>query len=206
MPAGTATRATPKGKRRRQALITAAADLLLTGGYDAVRHRSVAARASLPLASTTYYFDSLDDLVARAVELNGARELEIVRNRLCSITPRARGAEATVELMVDLVVGPDTDDSRRDLLIARYERFIASARHPELRTIQRQLRIDMETLLVDALDRAGRCISRAGARRMLAMVDGVILGALGDVDSDPRERVREVLLGLVDHEAPLLQP
>ncbi|GGG23411.1 TetR family transcriptional regulator [Rhodococcoides trifolii] len=187
-------------------MITAAADLLLAGGYDAVRHRSVAARASLPLASTTYYFDSLDDLVARAVELNGARELEIVRNRLCTITPRARGAEATVELMVDLVVGPDTDDSRRDLLIARYERFIASARHPELRTIQRQLRTDMETLLVDALDRAGRCISRAGARKMLAMVDGVILGALGDVDSDPRERVREVLLGLVDHEAPLLQP
>ena len=105
MSAGSATKATPKGTRRRQALITAAADLLLAGGYDAVRHRSVAKRARLPLASTTYYFDSLDDLVARAVELNGARELELVRDRLTTITPRARGTEATVELTVDLVVG-----------------------------------------------------------------------------------------------------
>ncbi|NKZ75274.1 TetR family transcriptional regulator, partial [Rhodococcus hoagii] len=39
--------ATPKGERRRQALVTAAADLLLEGGFDAVRHRAVATRAGL---------------------------------------------------------------------------------------------------------------------------------------------------------------
>ena len=73
--------ATPKGERRRRALITAAADLLRDNGIDAVRHRAVAQRAGLPLASTTYYFSSLEDLIARAVEHAGAHELEQIQER-----------------------------------------------------------------------------------------------------------------------------
>ncbi|WP_280334686.1 TetR family transcriptional regulator, partial [Nocardia wallacei] len=75
------TATTPKGERRRQALVAAAAELLLEGGFDAVRHRSVATRADLPLASTTYYFESLEDLIARAVEFSGNAELEAMRRR-----------------------------------------------------------------------------------------------------------------------------
>ena len=48
----------------KDAALLAAADLLVEGGFDAVRHRAVATRAGLPLASTTYYFESLDDLIA----------------------------------------------------------------------------------------------------------------------------------------------
>ena len=57
---------TPKGERRRDALTAAAAELLGSGGFDAVRHRAVAEKAGLPLASTTYYFASLDELVTAA--------------------------------------------------------------------------------------------------------------------------------------------
>ena len=71
---------TPKGERRRYALVSAAADLLCEGGFDAVRHRAVARRAGLPLASTTYYFSSLDDLIAKAVEYAGTREAEQLRD------------------------------------------------------------------------------------------------------------------------------
>ena len=60
--------ATEKGERRRALLVGAAADLLRTGGFEAVRHRAVAEKAGLPLASTTYYFASLDDLVTAAAE------------------------------------------------------------------------------------------------------------------------------------------
>ena len=62
---------TPKGERRRDALTAAAAELLGSGGFDAVRHRAVAEKAGLPLASTTYYFASLDELVTVAVERHG---------------------------------------------------------------------------------------------------------------------------------------
>ena len=66
---------TPKGERRRSRLIAAAGELLLEGGFDAVRHRAVADRAQLPLASTTYYFGSLDELLV-AVYRESAQRLE----------------------------------------------------------------------------------------------------------------------------------
>src|SRR3979409_2730689 len=94
---------TPKGERRRYALVSAAADLLCEGGFDAVRHRAVARRAGLPLASTTYYFSSLDDLVVHAVEYTGAQELAQLQARLARLSRRRRGVESTAEVLVDLL-------------------------------------------------------------------------------------------------------
>src|SRR5690349_12688209 len=85
---------TPKGERRRYALVSAAAELLAEGGFEAVRHRAVARRAGLPLASTTYYFSSLDDLIAKAVEHVGSRELEMLNFRVAGLSRRRRGAES----------------------------------------------------------------------------------------------------------------
>ena len=65
---------TPKGERRRFALICAAAELLCHAGFEAVTHRAVAERAGLPLASTTYYFSSLEELIETAVEYLSAGE------------------------------------------------------------------------------------------------------------------------------------
>lgn len=200
-PVTTAT--TPKGERRRQALVAAAAELLLEGGFDAVRHRSVASRAELPLASTTYYFESLDDLIARAVEFSGNLELDIMRGRIGDVTHRRRAAEATVELIVDLLVGePGDDATAQEQLIARYERFIASARHPELRAVQLRLRAQLDDLLADVLRRSGRVVRHEQLRRVVAIVDGAVVGALSEVDPDPRRAARNALLDVVDIVAP----
>ncbi|MCK2215498.1 TetR family transcriptional regulator [Actinomadura sp. ATCC 31491] len=55
-----------RSRRRRATLLTAAVDLLADGGFAAVTHRAVAQRAHLPLAATTYYFASRDQLLAEA--------------------------------------------------------------------------------------------------------------------------------------------
>src|SRR3954464_1415614 len=73
---GVTAAVTPKGVRRKYALVTAAAELLCEGGFDAVRHRAVARRAGLPLAATTYYFSSLDDPFVKAGEHVGALEAQ----------------------------------------------------------------------------------------------------------------------------------
>jgi AcrR family transcriptional regulator len=59
---------TARGERRRQVLVRAAADLLLDEGLASLSHRAVAARAGLPLAATTYYFDSVEDLRDEALQ------------------------------------------------------------------------------------------------------------------------------------------
>jgi DNA-binding transcriptional regulator YbjK len=55
-------------QRRRQEIVTAAAELVIEVGTGALSHRKVAARADVPLGSTTQYFATLDDLRAAALE------------------------------------------------------------------------------------------------------------------------------------------
>jgi len=152
---------TPKGERRRYALVSAAADLLCEGGFDAVRHRAVARRAGLPLASTTYYFSSLDDLIEKAVEYAGTREAEQLRTRVATLSRRRRGTESTADVLVDLLVGEATGLRVTEQLISRYERYIACARQPGLRDIQRRI-LQQRT---DAVGRGRRALRPRGARR-----------------------------------------
>lgn len=183
--------------------MAAAAELLLEGGFDAVRHRSVATRADLPLASTTYYFESLEDLIARAVEFSGNAELEAMRRRVGEVTHRRRGAEATVDLVLDLLIGPDgVDDGARGRLIARYERTVASARHPELREVQLRLRGQLDELLADVLRRSDRIVRPEQLRRLVAVVDGAAVAALSEPDPQPRRLARGALLEVIDIVAP----
>lgn len=197
------TATTPKGERRRQALVCAAAELLLEGGFEAVRHRSVATRAELPLASTTYYFESLEDLIARAVEFSGNAELDAMRRRVGEVTHRRRGADATVDLVLDLLVGPEIqDEDARGQLIARYERSVASARHPELRDVQLRLRAQLDELLADVLRRSDRVVRPEQTRRLVAVVDGAVVTALGEFDPQPRRMARGALLEIIDIVAP----
>lgn len=52
--------------------VAAAGELLVEGGFESVRHRAVAHRAHIPLAATTYYFESLGDLLSNAVAYAGS--------------------------------------------------------------------------------------------------------------------------------------
>lgn len=186
--------------------MAAAAELLLEGGFDAVRHRSVATRAELPLASTTYYFESLEDLIARAVEFSGNAELDAMRRRIGEVTHRRRGADATAELVLDLLIGPDGVDeggsAARGRLIARYERTVASARHPELREVQLRLRGQLDELLAHVLRRSDRIVRPEQLRRLVAVVDGAVVAALSEPDPQPRRLARGALLEVIDIVAP----
>ncbi len=156
---GMTTASTPKGERRRQALVEAAATLLVEGGFDAVKHRAVAERAGLPLASTTYYFDSLDELIAAAVEHHSRGEL--VRGRaLLSALPVGPPAEqpaidSVIDLVLDQLLGPPTDKRDAELVLLRYERLVATFRRPYLRPLVRTRSIDLRRLLHEVFTRSG---------------------------------------------------
>ncbi|SDH29168.1 DNA-binding transcriptional regulator YbjK [Rhodococcus triatomae] len=175
----------------------AAADLLLEGGFEAVRHRSVASRSGLPLASTTYYFESLDELIAAAVERNGARDLDEMRNHVRQVTHRRRGRESTVDLLVDLVVG--SGDAER--LAARYEWLVAAARRPELRDVQIRLRSQIDDVVAEACRRSDRD-DRGRPRRLVSVIDGAMVCGIGNRDPDLRAAARTLLLDVIDVLAP----
>ncbi|WP_439662191.1 TetR/AcrR family transcriptional regulator [Lentzea sp. HUAS TT2] len=177
------TAATPKGERRRQALVEAASGLFAEGGFDAVRHRAVAERAGLPLASTTYYFDSLDELITAAVEFHGRSELATFRQRLSSISEEITD-DVLVEFMLDLLVGEDATDIEAVLL--RYERLVATGRRPYLRPLMRALSTELRELIADVFARSGRAIDGDRVEELIALVDGSVVNSFIELKSDPR--------------------
>lgn len=56
----------PSGLERRQQIIDATLRIIVREGMRGVRHRAVAAEASVPLAATTYYFRDIEDLITAA--------------------------------------------------------------------------------------------------------------------------------------------
>ncbi len=192
---------TPKGERRRYALVSAAADLLCEGGFDAVRHRAVARRAGMPLASTTYYFSSLEDLISNAVEHVGTRESEELRGRLAVLSRRRRGAESTAEVLVDMLVG-DSPEQVTEQVISRYERYIACARQPGLRDIQRRILAQRTDAVVEVVDRSGRSVRAELLTALVCAVDGAVVAALVEEGDGPRATAKATLIDVIDVLAP----
>jgi DNA-binding transcriptional regulator YbjK len=192
---------TPKGERRRFALVRAAADLLCEGGFEAVTHRTVADRAGLPLASTTYYFSSLEELIETAVDYLGTAEVARLRERVKELPRRRRGAEAAAELLVDLLAG----ESHREQLISRYERYIACVRHPAMRGVEVRLLEQRIDAVREAMIRSGRHARPDMMTALLYSVDGAVVTALVDDRDGPRESVRATLVDVIDVLAPIDQ-
>jgi DNA-binding transcriptional regulator YbjK len=183
---------TPKGERRRQALAEAAAALLVEGGFDAVRHRAVAERAGLPLASTTYYFGSLDELVTAAVEHHGRAELVRGQQRLDELVTAPRGRDALIELLLELLLGPESEHDAESVLV-RYERLVATGRRPYLRPITRALGAQLRDLLREILVRSGADVAGRRVEQLISLVDGAVVNALIEIDPDPRNAARGML-------------
>jgi DNA-binding transcriptional regulator YbjK len=182
---------TPKGERRRHALVEAAATLLSEGGFDAVRHRAVADRAGLPLASTTYYFRSLDELVMAAVEHGARAELAACRQALDDAAPGD-----FVELFLDALLGPASRNDF-DAVLVRYERFVAAGRRPWLGPLMRELRAELDALLADMARRFNRSADPDELARLVAVMDGAVISALIESHPDPRAAARRMLVPLL---------
>lgn len=184
---------TPKGERRRQALVEAATELLVEGGFDAVRHRAVAERAGLPLSSTTYYFDSLDDLVTAAVEHHGRGELVRGAELLAELPTRPRGVDSLVDLVLDQLLGPAAGERDAELVLLRYERLVATFRRPYLRPLMHTLGAELRGLLLEVLTRSGIEADARRVEHLIALVDGAVVNALIEIDQDPRGVARRML-------------
>lgn len=185
---------TAKGERRRAELIAAAADLLRSGGFDAVRHRAVAERAGLPLSSTTYYFDSLDDLITAAAERTSRDELAEGHAQLAALGPGVPDTAEVVELVIDQLLGPESRDGGLDAVLLRYERLVGAGRRPYLAPLMRSLRPELDALIAELLSRSGRPLDSRELRDLVSLVDGAVIAALIEADPDPRAAAREVLL------------
>ena len=81
-------------------ILTAAAELFLEMNPSEITHRTIAAKAGVPLGSTTYHFSSLDELLASAVEYSLAATTAERRAWLEKLTPASNLSEALIRMVL----------------------------------------------------------------------------------------------------------
>ncbi|GAA0918395.1 TetR/AcrR family transcriptional regulator [Nonomuraea longicatena] len=156
---------------RRAALLDAAAALLAEGGSAAVSHRAVAQRAALPLAATTYYFASRDELIAEAFGRLVDHELAFMR-------------ETGLDDLMDGLAGRD-----RAQQLGLWELYLHAGREPGvLRTHARRWSEGCQAVVADLL---GVPVHDPRAQLLYSAMCGVWLAYI--VDGRPLDEVRQLL-------------
>jgi TetR/AcrR family transcriptional regulator, regulator of biofilm formation and stress response len=194
-----------RGRRRRDALLDAAVELLTAGGFAAVSHRAVADRAELPLAATTYYFRSRDDLIAAAFELMVDRDLAATRERFTArvgqlgvpsgeadggIAPRV-SARAAAEALAAALLPHDEAERRRHL--ALWELYLRAGRDPALRPLARLWTDRCRATTSELLRIAGYPASATAVNLLGAAADGVTIEAVVEARPNAVQSMVEIM-------------
>ena len=185
--------AAPRGATRRRALLDATVRVIGRGGVAAVDHRAVAAEAGVPLGSTTYYFESKDDMVARALEHVADREATRLRAESESGALEV-GPDLLPERLADVVIDVWAGD--RVILLAQYELYLESARRSDLRPAAERWDAAYRDFLQHALELLGSPDPPRRARILCAGLDGLLLDHVATA-SDPAD-LRSLVVELIE--------
>ncbi|MQA17346.1 MAG: TetR family transcriptional regulator [Pseudonocardiaceae bacterium] len=166
----TTAKKTPRGPadpKRRDRIIAAVLDVMTTEGLIGTSHRAVARAAGVPLGSTTYYFDSLEDLLAGALEKLTDDYAEALRAWAGPLAGHDRRRLALA--MTDLVVDYLSDDSGR--IRVEYQLYLAAMDRPRLRPLAAQY----TATTVDVLS---TLVPHSTAVALSAVLDGFLIRGL----------------------------
>lgn len=159
-----------RGARRRTLILEATLRLLAREGASAITHRAVAREADVPIAATTYYFASKDDLIAEAFRLHAEKEARRVAAATRGIGAGLTAAQLADQLARFLFEGLH---GARSSLIAEYELLIRAARRPELEAYSRIFYDTIEAQLERTLSSFGSAHAEEDTRIIMAVLAGL---------------------------------
>jgi DNA-binding transcriptional regulator YbjK len=170
------TSAAPSQRRsraRREALLRAAVALIAEGGVRAVTHRAVADRAGVPLAATTYYFASIQQLTEEVLRLHVRERVSELQVLAESAATGSGTADQVAERFVAALLARD-----RDATIAQFEVYLEAARNPALRQCVAGALDAFESLARAALAALGARRPAEAAAAFVAVINGFALNGL----------------------------
>jgi DNA-binding transcriptional regulator YbjK len=173
----------PGAQARRDALLTAAVEVAAEQGIGSVTHRSVTERAGLPLATVSYFFASIDQLAAEALQVfTATRTAELLALATALGTdPPDRVAEALAA----------ATGGNRTLRLAQLEVYLHAARTETLRPAVAEAVAAFEQVAEVTLRAAGVEDPGPLAAAFVAIADGFSLRDLalpGSVAPDALHR------------------
>lgn len=160
-----------RGERRRRELLEAALAVIDQRGVQATTHRAVAEAAGVPLATTTYYFESIDHLLEEALRLFVTEEAA----RLRALAEQLRGttaspAEIAADFARELAEGSPWETPLKRV---QFELYLEASRRPRLREAAQQCVATYVEVTEAALTAAGSPRAAEGARLFVALADGL---------------------------------
>ena len=165
---------------RREALVEAALRVLLRDGPRGLSHRAVAAEADLPLAATTYYFTSKDELLEQALQRIAGREgarLAAVAETLADADLRTAGG----------VLGAPALIAEHAGMLVKFEIYLEAARRPALQATCAAWIASFRALAEAVLRAAGVEAPERAARILVATIDGLMVEHLATSQDPPTE-------------------
>ncbi|GGI98334.1 TetR family transcriptional regulator [Saccharopolyspora subtropica] len=143
-----------KDPARRERIARAAITVVAERGVEKLTHRAVAAAAGVPLGSTTYYFATLDDLLASALRQAAADDVEHLRQWADGLQSGTDLAEALTDLVLHYL-GP-----ARAQTAVEHQLYIAALHRPALRHVSQEWDTALAELFAAYTDPAtGRALS-----------------------------------------------
>lgn len=189
-----------RGAERRAAILDATVRVLGSRGLGAVTHRAVAQEADVPLAATTYYFSSKDELLTEALKLLAGEQMSRLSARaeeldLESFRSPERLAGAITEILI-----PRTAEER-EALLASFEVYLEAARSPALRETAQHWIGAFNELAASVLAKAGASEPERQAPLLVAALDGILIhqlatGSGAGEHADERRRIERLIVAL----------
>lgn len=179
-----------RGVRRRQELLDACLRIISTKGIAGVTHRAVAAEAGVPASSTTYFFATLDELIAESVRSAMDAELARIRELESSITSADTSVIAVVDGFVEFVRSAPAPHT-----VAQFETYLHGSRTEELQENVADIIRATRDVAADTAKRLGITDASAG-QAIVALIDGFALHRLADPSPEDFHALRVALTAL----------
>lgn len=166
---------TDRGRARRTAILDAAIDVVARDGTGALTHRAVAKLAKVPLAATTYYFASRDDLLVEAFRHLTTRRMAaydaafaILPDKLSGELAAAGWAHALAEIL----------ESEPLAAVAEFEMHLEASRRPQLRKIHAEWEAKAMAYFTAGMKAVGSRNPHYDAAIVLAVLTGLEIGEI----------------------------
>ncbi len=158
------------GRARKAALLDAAVEVIAEQGVAGVTHRAIAARAGMSTSTTSYFFSSLDQLVAAALHVVGERIVQRVDAVTAQVAGTELGPRESIDRFVDAVLSEPEPDT-----VAQFEIYLECRRRPQLQPTAHRIMASIERGAAASLTALGIAHPDERAPMVVALLDGLAL-------------------------------
>ncbi len=181
-----------KSEQRRRLILEAALRIVAREGIRGVKHRAIAREAGVPLASTTYYFKDISELITDAFMLfaeNSQRKFELFYGELHRCVSKydldaVQGDRALRQQLADDLIDLGVRyvqaqvRFRRDELLSEQAFLLESLRDESLKVLARKYRAVWYAGLVDLLRSLKAPSPETDAEIVMGMVTNLVYNGL----------------------------